>query len=374
MKGEFGDVESIRNLEIQTAGGLMKLGDIAAITDTGAEVRERTTYYNNITRQKNDNVVQMSIMKSSGGNQVRVYESIFKMLPEIRQTLPKGCGIDIVNEGSSFIKASVDDTISNIIMGVILTGLILLFFLHDLRSTIIIAISMPMSIISTFMFMKLSVFSLNIMSLMGLSTAVGVLVTNSIVVLENIFRHKSMGHDRKESASRGTAEITIAVLASTMTNLIVFLPLATMSSIVGVMFRQFSLTVVYATIFSLIMSFTLTPMLASRILPEHDRKKHPIGTWLERLFKSWDCAYGASLAFFFRSKLRGSAFVVLVIALLVWSVSMGKHIGFDFIPPTDEGLLAIKIEMPSGYTLDETAKTVDAIENQIGRASCRERV
>ena len=223
LSGEFKDVESIRNLEIQTSNGIMKLGDIANISDTGAEVRKRTTYYNHVTRQKNDNVVQMSIMKSSGGNQVKVYEAIKEMLPEIRKSLPKGCSIEVVNEETTFIRASVEDTLSNIIMGVILTGLILLFFLHDLRSTIIVALSMPMSIISTFLFMKLSGFSLNIMSLMGLSTAVGILVTNSIVVLENIFRHKSMGLDRIESASQGTAEIALPVLASALTNLIVFL-------------------------------------------------------------------------------------------------------------------------------------------------------
>ena len=311
----------------------------------------------------------MSIMKSSGGNQVRVYNEIVKMLPEIRRSLPKGCSIDIVNEGSSFIRASVDDTISNIIMGVILTGLILLLFLHDIRSTIIIALSMPMSIISTFLFMKLSGFSLNLMSLMGLSTAVGVLVTNSIVVLENIFRHKSMGLDRKESASQGTAEITVAVLASTLTNLIVFLPLATMTSVAGSMFKQFSLTVVFATIFSLLMSFTLTPMLASMILPEHDRKKHPIGLWLERIFQSWDRAYGATLAWFFRSKLRGAGFVVLTLALLVFSLGMGKYIGFDFIPPMDEGRIAIKVEMPSGTTLEETGKTMETIESRLKKYS-----
>jgi HAE1 family hydrophobic/amphiphilic exporter-1 len=307
----------------------------------------------------------MSIMKSSGGNQVRVYNSILEMLPEIQKSLPKGCSIDVVNEGSSFIRASVDDTISNIIMGVILTGLILLFFLHDIRSTIIIALSMPMSIISTFLFMKLSGFSLNLMSLMGLSTAVGVLVTNSIVVLENIFRHKSMGKDRTESASQGTAEITVAVLASTLTNLIVFLPLSTMSSVAGSMFRQFSLTVVYATIFSLLMSFTLTPMLASMILPEHDRKKHPIGLWLERMFQSWDRVYGATLAWFFRSKLRDAAFIVLILGLLVFSMGMGKYIGFDFVPPMDEGRIAIKVEMPSGSSLDETGRTCETIESRL---------
>ncbi len=365
MKGEFEDISSIRDLEVQTPDGIMKLGDIANVTDTGAEVRERTSYYNHVTGKKNDNVIQMSIMKSSGGNQVKVYESILQMLPEIKKSLPKGCSIDIVNEGTTFIKDSVADTISNIVMGVILTGLILLFFLHDVRSTIIVALSMPMSIISTFLFMKISGFSLNIMSLMGLSTAVGVLVTNSIVVLENIFRHKSLGHGKKESASRGTAEIAVAVLASTLTNLVVFLPLATMSGIVGKLFTQFSLTVVYATIFSLIMSFTLTPMLASRILPEHDRKKHPIGLWLERIFQSWDRVYGKTLGWFFRSKLRGAAFVVLIIGLLVSTFGMAKYVGFDFIPPMDEGLISVKVEMPSGYTLDETGKMLDTIETRL---------
>ncbi len=365
MDGEFPDVDSIRDLEIPTPDGIMKLGDIANITDTGAEVRKRTTYYNSVTRQGNDNVVQMSVMKSSGGNQVRVYDSILALLPKIRKSLPEGCSIDVVHEGTTFIRNSVSDTISNIIAGVLLTGLILLFFLHDVRSTLIVALSMPMSIISTFLFMKISGFTLNIMSLMGLSTAVGVLVTNSIVILENIFRHKGLGHGKKESASKGTAEIAMAVLASTMTNLVVFLPLATMSSIAGKLFRQFSLTVVFATIFSLIMSFTLTPMLAAMILPEHDRKKHPVGTWLERMFHAWERAYGTTLAWFFRSKLRGAAFVVLTLGLLVSSFGLGKYIGFDFTPPMDEGLIAVKIEMPSGYSLDETGKTVAAIEERL---------
>ena len=110
-----------------------------------------------------------------------------------------------------------------------------------------------------------------------------------------------MGLDRIESASQGTAEIALPVLASALTNLIVFLPLSTMSSVAGRLLKQFSLTVVYATIFSLIVSFTLIPMLAAKILPEHDRKKHPIGVWLERFFQSWDRAYGRSLAWFFRN-------------------------------------------------------------------------
>jgi hydrophobic/amphiphilic exporter-1 (mainly G- bacteria), HAE1 family len=365
MNGEFKDIESIRNLEIQTSNGIMKLGDIANINDTGAEVRKRTTYYNQISRQKNDNVVQMSVMKSSGGNQVRVYDSILKLLPEIRKSLPKGCSIEVVNEGTTYIRSSVDDTIFNIFLGVILTGLILLFFLHDLRSTLIVALCMPASIVSTFLFMKLSGFSLNIMSLMGLSTSVGILATDSIVVLENIFRHKKEGLGRIESASKGTSEIALAVLTATMTHLIVFLPLATMPSIAGRLFKQFSLTMVYAVSFSLLISFTLIPMLAAKILPDQDRKKHPIGRWLEWFFQLWDRGYGASLAWFFRSKLRSFAFILCTIALFFGSLQLGKHIGFDFIPPTDEGRVAIKVEMPAGFSLDETGKTVETIESRL---------
>jgi HAE1 family hydrophobic/amphiphilic exporter-1 len=150
---------------------------------------------------------------------------------------------------------------------------------------------MPFSIVSTFMLLQISGFSLNIMTLMGLSTSVGILVANSVVILENIFRHKQLGLDRKNSAMKGTSEIAVAVLASTLTNIVVFLPIASMSSLVGQFFKQFALTVTYATVFSLLISFTLTPMMASLILPEQDTKKHPVGQKLENLFHGWEVWY-----------------------------------------------------------------------------------
>ena len=189
LDGEFPDVETIRNLEVPTAYGMKKLGEIANVSDTGKEVRERTTYFNNIAKTGDDNVVQLALMKTSDGNPVKIYNTLKKTLGEIEQTLPRGCHLNIVNENASFIKASVADTMSNIILGIVLTSLVLLFFLHDYKSMIIVALSMPVSIISTFLLMQMAGFSLNIMSLMGLSTAVGILVANSVIVLENIFRH-----------------------------------------------------------------------------------------------------------------------------------------------------------------------------------------
>jgi len=217
------------------------------------------------------------------------------------------------------IEGSVEDTLSNILMGIILTGLVLLFFLHDLRSTIIVALSMPMSILSTFLLLQVYGFTLNLMTLMGLSTSVGILVSNSVIVLENIFRHKEMGHNRKVAAAVGTAEVTVAVLASTLTNIAVFLPIANMSSMFGQFFKEFSLTVVFATLFSLLISFTLTPMMASLIIPEHDKKKHPLGQKLEAIFHAWENSYQKILAVIIKNKFRSGLVIIIAIAIFIGS-------------------------------------------------------
>jgi HAE1 family hydrophobic/amphiphilic exporter-1 len=282
-----------------------------------------------------------------------------------KKSSPECCEIHVVDQSATFTKSSVEDTFTNILLGIILTSLILLFFLHDYKSTIIVALSMPMSIISTFMFMEFFGFTLNIMSLMGLSTAVGILVTNSVVVLENIFRHKQLGHNKRESASKGTSEIALAVIASTLTNIMVFLPLATMSSIAGRFFQQFSLTVVFATIFSLIMSFTLTPMLASLILPEHDRKKHPLGERLERVFHSWELGYQRFLRTLLANKARGWMAVITAIILFVGTMMFAGNIGFEFMGTMDEGRIAVRVELPTGYDLNSTAEALSKIETRL---------
>lgn len=365
LKGEFDDIGTIRELEIPTGHGPRKLGDVAAIRDLGAEVTERTTYFNNSTKTGDDNVIQLGLVRASDGNAVHIYRALTAALPDIKRSLPDGASLEIVYDSAAMIGDSVNDTLMNIFLGVALTSLILLFFLHDYKSTIIVGLSMPMSLISTFLFMKRSGFTLNILSLMGLSTAVGILVTNSVVVLENIFRYKSLGRDSRESASKGTSEIAMAVIASAGTNLVVFLPLATMSSIAGQMFRQFSLTVVYATIFSLIMSFTLTPMLAALILPQRENKKHPIGQRLERIFSSWESAYKKLLKVLLTNKLRGGLVIVLSLILLGFSLILAGVIGFEFIPKMDEGTISVQVELPVGYKLEETASVMEVIEARI---------
>ncbi len=365
LKGQFPSVESIRDTQIPTANGLMRLGDIATVADLGEDVRERTSFSDVRKGDGDDDVILLRVMKATDGNAVSIYEEIESRMEELQSSLPEGCEIHVVDQSATFTKSSVEDTFTNILLGIILTSLILLFFLHDYKSTIIVALSMPMSIISTFMFMQFFGFTLNIMSLMGLSTAVGILVTNSVVVLENIFRHKQLGHNKSESASRGTSEIALAVIASTLTNLMVFLPLATMSSIAGRFFQQFSLTVVFATIFSLIMSFTLTPMLASLILPEHDRKKHPLGERLERVFHSWELGYQRFLRTLLANKARGWMAVITAIILFVGTMMFAGNIGFEFMGTMDEGRIAVRVELPTGYDLNSTAEALSEIEARL---------
>jgi len=365
LEGEFNNVQAIRELDIPTAHGMKKLGDIANVTDSGEDVRERTIFFDNVEKIRDGKVIQLALMKTSDGNPVKIYHELNERLDDIETLLPEGCALNVVNESATFVEASVADTMTNIILGIILTSLVLFFFLHDYRSTIIVALSMPVSIISTFMFMQMAGFTLNIMSLMGLSTAVGILVANSVVVLENIFRHKSMGANKVESASKGTSEVAVAVIASTLTNLVVFLPLGTMSSIAGQMFSQFSLTVVFATIFSLITAFTLTPMMASRILPDHDKKKHPIGLRLERLFESWEQLYKKLLATLLTNKKRGGGVLTASIVLLVLSLMLAGTLGFEFMPNMDEGFIGVKVELPVGTNLSATGKTLRILEEKV---------
>lgn len=365
FEGEFPDLQAMRDMEIPTAYGVKKLDQIADVIDGGKKIRQRAVYFNVKKDYRDANVVRLGIVKSSEGNVVKVAEEIRSKLPEIESILPEGASLEVVNDESIFTRSTVDDTFSNVVLGIIFTSLVLLLFLANARSTFIVALSMPTSIISSFMLMQMFDLSLNMMTLMGLSVSVGVLVANSVVVLENIFRHKNMGKDKKEAAYVGTTEVTVAVLAATMTNLVVFLPIAAMTSMVGRFLRELALSASFATIFSLIMSFTLTPMLASLII---SRKSKP--GWIEAkmnaFYKKWDDVYrwllrkvlanwGVTLA------ILGAVGVAFFLVLF----SYGDKLGSEFMPPFDDGKIKVEVELPEGYNLDETAEVLKEVENKL---------
>ncbi len=367
LNGEFRELDELSNIEIPTSKGNKKLRQIADIIDSGEEVREKAIYFNNKDKTRNSNAILVSVIKSSEGNAVKIVHDVKKVMKEIEGELPAGVTLEIIDESAAYVQSSVSDTMSNIILGIFFTSLVLLFFLHDLRSTLIIVITMPASLIPTFLCFNMMGFSLNIMTLMGLSTSVGLLVMNSVVVLENIFRHKEMGHGRKEAAASGTAEVTVAVLASTLTNLAVFLPLATMDGIVGMYLREFALAVTFATVFSLLIAFTLTPMMASFILPEHAVKKNRIGEYLEAMFKRWEAGYKKILISILQTKFRSA--IVLVSVLVVFFIAMSQfgRIQFEFMPFSDEGDISITVELPQGYDITETENITKIIEKRISK-------
>ncbi len=365
FKGQFSSVDEIRNLLVHTPYGNKRLSQIADVQDSGKDIRLRSIYFDAGTKIRDENVVRLSIIKSTDGNVVKVADAVKAILPELQASLPDGIKLTMVNDKSEFTRSTVDDTMSNIILGVIFTSIVLFLFLGDIRSTLIVALSMPASIIATFWALQLFDLTLNIMTLMGLSVSVGVLVANSVVVLENIFRHKNLGLDSKESALTGTTEIAVAVIAATATNLVVFLPIANMSSIVGRFLRELALAASFATIFSLLFSFTLTPMLANLMIGKKE-KEGKFKIKLNEFYAKWDSFYSKLLEKALKNKfvaflIVAGSFLLLVLSVIVY----GPNLGFDFIPHSDDGRISITAELPQEYNMKETAKTLKQIEDRI---------
>ncbi len=367
LDGEFTNLDELNNLQIPTPFGSKFLRQFASVSDSGKDIRQRTIYINSGGEIRNENVVRLAITKSADGNVVEVAEAVKNALPEIRTALPAGTNLEIVTDRSVFTRSTVVDTMSNIILGIVFTSIVLFIFLSDLRSTLIVALTMPTSIISTFLLLQAFGLTLNMMTLMGLSVSVGVLVANSVVVLENIFRHKRMGKNNHEAAYFGTTEVLVAVLAATMTNIVVFLPIANMSSIVGRFLRELALAASFATVFSLLYSFTLTPMLASLILPEKLMTGR-ISDMLNKIFHSWDEFYRRLLAKTLHNKLRSVvviavSFIIFILTIIIYA----PNIGFEFMPKLDDGKIKVEVELPEGYNLHETSETLKSIEDKINK-------
>lgn len=365
LKGNISSTDELEAMMIPTATGMRRLGQLALIEPASEDVRERITYFDNTTGLHQDNAVLLSIIKSPEGNPVELADQVKKILPEIRAQLPESVNLTITMDESGNIQDTVNDTLGNILLGVILTAGILLFFLHDFRSTLIVALTMPLSIIPTFIIMNQLGITLNLMSLMGLSTSVGVLVMNSVVVLENIFRHKGMGNDRKTAAAKGTGEVVVAVFASTMTNVCVFLPLGTMGGIAGVFIGDFAWTVVIATLFSLLVSFTLTPMLASLLLPETPKPKNRVSKSIEMFFKSLEKGYAFVLEKILHNRLRSSLLIGGTLILFILAMVAFTLIPFEFMPTMDSGSIGIEIELKEDASLEQTAALIRQVEDRI---------
>ncbi|MEN6371406.1 MAG: efflux RND transporter permease subunit [Armatimonadota bacterium] len=421
--GEFKDANEIANIKLQVpGGGTVRLGDIATVQDTVKEPEQ-------LVRLNGKSAVIISVQKQSDANTVEVADGVKKDIDffngykdkqgnQVKGQLPAGTKLIITNDDSQYVKDSLHDVNESLLEGIILVILIVFLFLHSGRATMIVAIAIPTSLVATFLPISSFGFTMNMMTMLALSLCVGILVDDSIVVLENIERHVRKGEAPPEAALNGRSEIGLAAIAITLVDVVVFVPIAFMGGIVGQFFRQFGITIATATLFSLFMSFTLTPMLASRWLrskedeeateerAHHTRTGH-IFDKVEAFYSKLDKGYRGVLSWALENRAMVvaigiiSLFTVLammpvptkfriIVAVIAAAVplliaafnpkvksvalifgatmvflALFVHfpIGGEFMPETDQGKVQVSVELPAGSGLDATDKVVRQIEN-----------
>jgi len=366
--GEFETLAEVEQLQLFLPGGqTIRLSDVATVRD-GFEQLDQ------VARLDGEPAVSISIQQTSGANTIETAAGVRAEMERLRrEVLPQGTVLEMVRDESEFIQSSVNDVLVNMLVGILLTAVVLFFFLHSWRSTIIAALAMPATVIATFLLMDLFGFSLNVMTLMALGITVGILVTNTIVVLENIYRHLDRGADPREAAEVGTREIGVAVAASTLTNIVVFTPIAFMEGIMGQFFYAFGLTVVFATVFSIFISFTLAPLLAARLLHANETEHEREHSWFAPLWKRWDRGYAAleeryrsGLSWAVGRKRNGWMVIggVVISSVLILGVS-AAFVGADFIPSGEEGAAQVTIELPPGTAIERTSEMAAEAERRI---------
>ncbi len=363
--GKYSNVGDFNRVIVATPGGKpIYLSDVAQVFDG---VKEQTS----LTRVNGRPAVGLSILKQSGSNTVRVAEGIQQQLAALQKEIPPDLKITVAQDNSTFIVEEVNDVLFDIFYGGLLAVIVVFLFLANMRSTIISAIALPTSIIASFIIMYALNFTLNMISLLALSLAVGLLIDDAIVVIENIFRHMQQGETPMEAAKAATAEIGLAVMATTFTIVAVFVPIAFTPGIAGRFFYQFGLTVSVAVLVSLFVAFTLTPMLSSRWLTAADEELENKGSMLRRGLFYFNHFFQL-LSQKYRKAIRWSlhhrkTVIFGSIAVFVSSFFLMGFLGTSFFPDTDESEFTIGIHAAPGSSLEQTAAIGSYIENVLER-------
>ena len=347
--GEYGSLDELLALPLfLPQGGRIRLRDVATVREGFADVRD-------IARYNGQPAVTLSIQKQSGGNTVATADGVLKALDELRAQLPPGATLEVAHDASAFIRDAIHDIMSSMIIGILLTTMVLFLFVHSWRGTVIAIVAMLSTVVATFLTLRQAGFTINVMTLMALGITVGILVTNTVVVLENIYRYLDLGHSPLEAAERGTAEVGVAVAASALTNVVVFTPIAFMKGIIGQFFFAFGLTVVYATLISLVISFTAAPMLASRLLREHETKREAAGRlgglWraVDRWYADLERGYTAALRWALATRRHGWMVISATGVMVVLAVAIQLlFVGGEFMPRQDEGYARVTLKLPPG--------------------------
>ncbi len=346
--GEFKSVEEIKNVNIPlTKGGTVRLRDIAEVKLTNKE-------QSSITKLNGQDVVQISVMKQSDANTVNVAGKVNEQIKKIKAEYPD-LNIEAVFDQSKYINLSIKNLVNTAVTGAVLAIIILLVFLRSFKTTLVIALSIPISVITTFTLLYFTGITLNMMTIGGLALGIGMLVDNSIVVLENIYRNRSLGIDRITASIDGTNEVSMAVTASTLTTVAVFLPIVFTGGLAATIFRDFALTIVIALFSSLFVALTLVPMMSSKLITvknmeseEAQEKRHGIIIVTYKKILSWSLRHRIIT-------------VALSVALFIISIVMVAAVGAEFFPATDQGQINVSVSLPAGSELEKT----DAILGEI---------
>ena len=366
--GHFTELDQIRNTIVTIRDGVpIRLAEIASVEDSW----ERVT---RIVRVNGQNGVRLAVQKQSGTNTVEVARGVLEEIERINKDIPQIKIIPIIDT-SEYIRRSISNVGSMAMYGGILAIIVLLFFLRNIRSTVVIATAIPISIIATFALIYFGGFTLNIMTIGGLALGIGMLVDNSIVVLENIYRLRETGQSREQAAIEGSAEVTAAIVASTLTTLAVFLPLVFVRGMSGVMFKQLSLVVSFSLLCSLAVAVTIVPMLSSKILGMYRRDETRHEGWFDR-FAAFSTTVLVELENRYKRLLHLALahrlMVVLVtVAAMGLSFALIPLIGVEFMPKADEGEVRVNAEMDVGTRLEVLDEKFDEIE-RIVRSSVPE--
>ncbi|WP_455584019.1 efflux RND transporter permease subunit [Bacteroides sp.] len=361
---EVSSPRAIGELMISHKGYPLSVREFAVVSDSIKRPTNRSTFHDLKNDRYYDNVVTLNIRKEPNANEVKLARAIKEKLPEFEKELPEGVTLSIPFDNSAYTESAVDDALLNVILGIILTGAILFLFIGDYRTVIIVSISIPISLIASFIVLKQLNATLNMMTLMSFAVSIGALISNSIVVIENIIRLKNEGMPINQAAIEGTLEVTMAVIASTGTNLVVFLPMAMMTSLVGVYFVEYALTISVATVFSLLVSFTLTPMLAS-VLLKKELKVTKFNRFLDRFFENLAERYGRSLEKLLAKNRRGVLLFVGMMGIFIASFGLLKFIDFNFMPKEDMNCVFIEVDLPAGSSLETSGEYAQKLEKII---------
>lgn len=357
--GEFESIKEITELPITLQNGtVIYLQDVASIKDDYKSI-------NSHTRMNGGSSIGLSIQKQTNSNTVKVVNLIKQELSKVSKQNPD-VKVELVFDQGEYVESSISNVTKNAIIGGLLAILILYIFLKNFRTTIIIGTAIPISVIATFVLIYFSGITINLVSLGGLALGVGMLVDNAIVVLENIYRHRNEGYSRIEAAKLGTQEVGGAILASTLTTVVVFLPIIFTQGITAEIFKQLAMTVSFSLLASLAVALTVIPAMSSKLLKVSkstdttgSKSVNSIFTKWDNVLKAVDELYRRVLVWVLKHR---KTTIFLVIAVFISSIMLIPFIGTEFFPVMDQGQFTVDINLGHGALLEETNKVTSEIE------------